>query len=516
MSDEKKVDTVVLSAAEEKREKALAALDNADFTWFHVKMILVAGAGFFTDAYDIFVIGQALNILYAVYFNVPGSTSVKPATNIDALLKAITNWGNFIGQLSFGYLGDRLGRKRMYGVELMIIMFSCFASAFSASAVRGFGVLFVLGMWRFFLGIGIGGDYPVSAVISSEFSNVKFRGAMIAAVFANQGLGQLTGGVVALCTLAGFKDSIYNDQYMLDYVWRILLGFGVIPGAIAVYYRLTIPETPRFTVDVLGDAGKAEADVNKVLSLKGVNTVFTEDVVLTDEKIEEHVVSFGEFFSPTKNFRNFLELACCAFCWFALDVAYYGLTINSSSILALIGYGAVKGDVYMSFFNAALGNFLIIIMGAVPGYFVTVFTCEIIGRKPIQLLGFGMLTIILAVLAGGFYPISAIPWLFCLLYGIAQFFFNFGPNTTTFMYPAEIFPTRYRSTAHGISAGVGKLGAILGVQVFTPFKDNIGFNNVLWLFTAFMALGFIATLPLPEPKRRRLEDIAKSVEKPSA
>lgn len=73
---------------------------------------------------------------------------------------------------------------------------------------------------------------------------------MIAAVFANQGLGQLTGGIVALASIAGFKDQIYNDQFMLDYVWRIMLGFGVVPGCIAIYYRLTIPETPRVSTSL--------------------------------------------------------------------------------------------------------------------------------------------------------------------------------------------------------------------------------------------------------------------------
>ena len=70
----------------------------------------------------------------------------------------------------------------MYGVELMIIIIATCASAFSATTVSGFSVFTVLGIWRIFLGLGIGGDYPLSAIITSEFATTRNRGAMMAAV----------------------------------------------------------------------------------------------------------------------------------------------------------------------------------------------------------------------------------------------------------------------------------------------------------------------------------------------
>jgi PHS family inorganic phosphate transporter-like MFS transporter len=75
----------------------------------------------------------------------------------------------------------------MYGVELMIIMIGTIGSAFSANMAKGLSVYASLGIWRFFMGIGIGGDYPLSAIITSEFAGKKYRGAMMAAVFAMQG-----------------------------------------------------------------------------------------------------------------------------------------------------------------------------------------------------------------------------------------------------------------------------------------------------------------------------------------
>ncbi|KAI8606985.1 major facilitator superfamily domain-containing protein, partial [Chytriomyces sp. MP71] len=96
--------------------------------------------------------------------------------HMDAWLKASTNWGNLIGQVGFGILGDKLGRKKMYGVELIIMIVCTIGSALAAPMKNGWSILVILSIWRFFLGIGIGGDYPMSAVITSEFANVRYRG----------------------------------------------------------------------------------------------------------------------------------------------------------------------------------------------------------------------------------------------------------------------------------------------------------------------------------------------------
>ena len=80
---------------------------------------------------------------------------------------------------------------------------------------------------------------------------------------------------------------------------------------------------------------------------------------------------------------------------------------------------------------------------------------------------------------------------FVFLYCLANFFQNFGPNTTTFIVPGEAFPTRYRSTAHGISAASGKLGAVIS-QVGFAQMANIGGTNK---FVKHMCVCF----PLPPP-----------------
>lgn len=91
------------------------------------------------------------------YQNEPGSQKNSVPVTIDTLVKASAQVGALIGQLGFGYLADRNGRKRMYGIELMIIVVCTCASALSATTVSGLSVFAVLSIWRIFLGIGIGG-----------------------------------------------------------------------------------------------------------------------------------------------------------------------------------------------------------------------------------------------------------------------------------------------------------------------------------------------------------------------
>ncbi|KAJ3033194.1 hypothetical protein HDV00_006664 [Rhizophlyctis rosea] len=497
------------------RQTAFDHLDQAKFGWFHVRAVLVAGVGFFADAYDIFIIGLALPMIYKVYFP-DHANYAKDEPWIDALMKASTSYGNFVGQLAFGYLGDKLGRKKMYGVELIIMIVATIGSVFSASMTRGLSVLAVLGIWRFILGVGIGGDYPASAIITSEFANVNHRGMMMALVFSMQGIGILAGGLVMLVTLAAYKSAILADPLMIDYVWRIMLGLGIVPALVAIYFRLTIPETPRYTVDVIGDTEQAKADMNQVLEMNEKNAAISDW-----KKPEVDRVESAATVAPPKNLPTFWQhfgqwkygkvLFATAYCWFALDIAWYGLSLNQGVVLSLINYGgAGYTDQFNINYQKAIGNLIVACAGTVPGYYVTVALIERVGRKPIQLLGFAVITIILIVLAATWTTIKSQTAPFMVLFTIAQFFFQFGPNTTTFVYPGEVFPTRFRSTAHGFSAAMGKLGAIVGTQIigvlFQQGDDKI--KICLAVFAAVMASGFFATFLLPETKGKTLEELA--------
>lgn len=151
----------------ERRRVALARIDEARFGWHHVRAVIVAGVGFFTDSYDIFAINLAVSMLGVVYWQGAKHNPGKLPSSSDTAIKVATSGGTVIGQLFFGWLADRVGRKRMYGIELMIIIMATLAQSLS-SASRAISITGLLIFWRVIMGIGIGGDYPLSSIITSE------------------------------------------------------------------------------------------------------------------------------------------------------------------------------------------------------------------------------------------------------------------------------------------------------------------------------------------------------------
>jgi PHS family inorganic phosphate transporter-like MFS transporter len=498
---------------DERRKNALAHIDNATFSPFHIKVILVAGVGFFTDAYDVFAINIAAQMLGYVY-----TKSHALNTNQDLGIKVATPVGTLVGQLLFGWLADVLGRKRMYGVELLIIIVGTFGQTISGEGPT-VGIIGALICWRFLMGIGIGGDYPLSAVISSEFAATRSRGRVMTAVFAFQGWGNLAAAVVSTILVAAFKKNIINDSFTelkhVDYCWRLLIGIGCIPGVAALYFRLTIPETPRFTMDIERNVKQASQDIENVITTGD----FYIDPDAAIQRVQAPKASRRDFVAHFSKWENFKVLFGCAYSWFALDIAFYGLGLNSSIVLTAIGFGTSpeKGSlgVYQSLHNVSVGNVILAIGGLVPGYWFSFIFIDFWGRKPIQLMGFTILSILFLAMGLSFNTLTKThdrAKILTALYCLANFFQNFGPNTTTFVIPGEVFPTRYRSTAHGISAASGKLGAVVSQVGFARLR-NIGgtnkwLNHIMEIFAAFMFTGIFSTLLLPETKGRSLEELS--------
>src|SRR5579863_6208742 len=210
--------------AQTSHAAVLAALDNSSLSGFHWKAMITSGMGFFTDAYDLFIIGVALAILTPLWHLSALEVSLLGSTSLIAAA---------LGSVVFGRLADRLGRKFIYGYELIVLAIGAIASALSPNII-------CLLIFRFILGLGIGGDYPVSATLMSEYSNRRDRGKLITLVFSMQGLGLILGPLVAIVLLvAGINH---------DLTWRIMLAVGAIPALGTFYLRRHIAETPRFTL----------------------------------------------------------------------------------------------------------------------------------------------------------------------------------------------------------------------------------------------------------------------------
>ncbi|KAN0113395.1 phosphate transporter [Russula decolorans] len=511
--------TVVLN---QSRAVALEKVDKAPFSLFHVKVWLVAGAGFFTDAYDIFTISIVTAMIGYVYGQ---NNNLQPG--VDFGLKVASPVGNLVGQVLFGWLADLVGRKRMYGIELMIIITSTFAQAIAGSG-PALNIVGALTCLRFIMGIGIGGDYPLSAVITSEFAATRSRGRLMTAVFASQGWGYLASTIVALVTVSAFKTGILQDSPTnlehIDYCWRILIGAGCVPGVVALYFRLTIPETPRFTMDIERNVKQACRNVEAVLSANGVAPgVWRVDRQASTERTNAPKASIRDFKQYFGQWKNARVLFATAYSWFALDIAFYGLGLNTSKIftskiLSALGLGSDAYDgtrgIYYSLHDNIICTMIIVSSALLPGYLAAFLVIDSWGRKPLQLMGFIMLSILFLILGFEFQEFNQSPLrlkLLMFLYCFANFFQNFGPNVTTFVIPGEVFPTRYRATGHGFSAACGKLGAIVAQIIFYLKGDSI--QTILKIFGFVMLSGALSTLLLPETRGRSLEELSNEHEK---
>ncbi|EDO14633.1 hypothetical protein Kpol_309p1 [Vanderwaltozyma polyspora DSM 70294] len=529
----------------ERRRLALQKIDEAKFGWYHVKAILVAGVGFLTDAYDIFAINLGVSMMSYVFWggHIPSST--------ETLLKVSTSVGTVIGQVGFGTMADIVGRKKIYGLELIIVIVTTILQCTTGhSPAIEFPA--ILTFYRIIMGIGIGGDYPLSSIITSEFATTKWRGAIMGAVFASQGWGQITGGIVAMILIAAYKSQLIDANTAAecgpacmkacDQMWRILIGFGAVPGMIALYFRLTIPESPRYALDAElnkitnaqtsgGSSSASEFNTTADEKDQGFNTTVksldnkerTEINQVNVNNGNEEAHNQGPPKASFKDFRHHFGqwkygkiLLATAGCWFMLDVAFYGISLNSAVILQTIGF-ASSDNVYHKLYNSAAGNLILICAGSLPGYWFSVFTIDTIGRKPIQVGGFAILTALFCIIGFAYHKVGSHGLL--ALYVLAQFFQNFGPNVTTFIIPGEIFPTRYRSTAHGISAASGKIGAIIAQTALGTLinhncardgkEENCWLPHVMEIFALFMLLGFLLSFLLPETKRMTLEEISE-------
>ncbi len=428
-------------------------MDDAKISGEHWKIMFISGMGFFTDAYDLFIIGVVMALLKQQWHVGKLEESLVEST---ALLASA------LGALLFGRVADMLGRKRIYGVEVLVLAAGAIACAFSPN------IWWLIGL-RFILGIGIGGDYPVSATIMSEYAGKSSRGMLVSLVFAMQAAGLIVGPL--------FASALLSTHLSQNIIWRILVSFGAVP-ALAVYWqRRNLKESPRY----LAASGQKEGGEG---AESKPSQTFTE--------------GFGQLWTNRK-LRTLLIGSSLA--WFLMDAAYYGNTVSSPVVLSALGHNH-------SLLQKTLTQLGIFAVFAAPGYAMSAWTMDKLGRKVIQCLGFTMMAITFALLA--FIPHleqQAVPFL--IIYGFSFFFTEFGPNATTFVYPSELFPVKQRTTGHGIAAAMGKLGGFAGVFLFPylmHWKNLMGAESAA---AAASLLGLVVSLTmLPETKGRSLEEIS--------
>ena len=359
--------------------------------------------------------------------------------------------GMILGSVLLGLLSDKMGRKRLMGLDLVIFTVFAITSALSQNFLEMF-------LSRLLLGVGIGGDYPLSSSLMAEYSPSRSRGRYLVGAVSRSWVGPLLSAVVNLVFLPTG-----------DYFWRYSFAFGALLSIPVIVARFSLPESPRWLIS----KGK----------LKG-------DGIPTQEEENKGVTGFLDLF----RMRLLPYLLLVSAIWFLFDVASYGIGLYYPAIFREFSLPSNYEVIYAT---------MIIAVGAILGYILAEVAIDSLGRRAVLLSGLGVMALLLAV--GGILRLTGVvlvPY-FAVFVAMEQW-----AGAVTLFYPAELFPTPVRSSAQGFATAVSRIGAVLGVVFFPSMVKVLGLSNSLILFSVTSAIAFILALLLRETKRKELEEIS--------
>jgi MFS family permease len=421
-----------------------ALLDDAPLTRSHVRVWLLAAMGVMLDGFDFFIIGVATPLI---------------AEDLDAssweigMISAAAIVGAIFGAFLLGGLTDRIGRQLAFKLDLGTFVVFAVASALAPTIAT-------LILFRFLLGIGIGADYPISAAYVSEIAPVKHRSRLLVGAFSFQAVGQVLGAVVGLVILWISPDVG---------AWRWMLAAGVVPAIVIVFLRRGVPESPRW----LASKGHTDEAAQVVAVFVGHPV---DQEVIDASRTPDDPAHLRDLFAPDVRRRTVLTTVP----WFLMDIATYGVGVFTPTILATL---AITGDgTSLSDDIASTEGAVVLDLFLVVGFGLAIWLIERVRHTDLQIRGFAVMTAALLTLALA----SELPgggddhlWLIFLAYPLFNVFMNMGPNSTTFLLPAEVFPVRVRARGHGLAAACGKTGAAVGVLLFPVIQDDLGLGVLL-------------------------------------
>jgi MFS family permease len=437
-------------------------LDEQRFRFFHWRTTLTTGLGVFCDGYDLSSVGIVLPLILASFGNA-ALTGVQ-----SALLASSALVGAALGALVFGVLGQG-GRKRFYGFDVLILGTTAVAQAFAPDLNW---LIFI----RFLLGVGVGADYVLSPVIMAEHANRADRGMAL-------GLGFGTMWPLGALAAALFNLLLQGLGVSGDLQWRLVLAAGAVPAFSILYLRRRMPETVRYLARVAGDKQQAARVIEEISGT-------TADVPGADRR------PFREVFA-----LHAQAIWAASLLWMVYDLTVYASILFGPSLIAgSLGIAPVTFQL------------MIEIIFVIPASALfSIFLIDRFGRKPLQVWGFavgGIFVAIFALMQSRLLAIPAIAFVVYGLFNVAQT----GPGLVSGagILGVELAPTRIRTVAQSITVAAGRVGAAISAFAFPLLFAGIGQAGAYWVIAGLAVLGAVLTQMLvPETGRIPLEVITE-------
>ncbi|GAB2451153.1 putative MFS transporter [Conyzicola lurida] len=431
-------------------------LDKLPWTRRHSRLLGGSGIGWALDAMDVGLISFVIAQLAVVWKADAGSLGFVASAGF---------LGMAIGASLGGLLADKLGRRQVFALTLLIYGVFTGLSAFSLSV----GMLIAL---RFLVGLGLGAELPVASTLMSEFAPARIRGRIIVILESFWAVGWTAAALIGYFVIP-----------TSDNGWRWALALGAVPAVWAIVVRLRLPESVRF-LEAKGRHTEAEKIVRDFEDAAGV----TAPPATTDAP--EPAVSSDRPIATLFGARLRRRTISLWLVWFCVNFAYYGAFIWLPTLLVAQGFSLVRSFEYT----------LIITLAQLPGYAVSAWLVEKWGRRV-------TLAVFLAgsAVSAGFFG-TADDVATILVFGALLSFFNLGAWGALYAVTPELYPTRVRGTGAGWAAGFGRLASIIAPLCVPLLLAAGGVALPFGVFAAVFAVAAIAALTLPDLRGVALED----------
>jgi MFS transporter, PHS family, inorganic phosphate transporter len=390
--------------------------------------------------------------------------------------------GSIVGQLSMGYLGDRIGRNMALLITVSIGTLFAFLQCIASGSPDN--IYTQIAVFRFFLGIGLGGIYPLSATKASEDGSRdedKVDSMKTSLTYFWQ-----MPGIIAPWLVSYILSQETNTS--ADTKWRILYGLGALPlglsaiGLLVEYYtcRRRRGSAGLFSHNLGGNSNNSGTNSNSINSNDALNLRFASNKSLIDQ-LRDPV--------------NVKKLIGTGVVWFLYDIAQYGALMTSGQIIREISYTNDSNVSSMKNIENITSKTCIAIACATLSTFLAVLLVPILGLKSLQMASFGLMVFFLLLFASLFNSLQDSGHFQALfaLYVVSYSAIHSGQNITTYALPSALFPKEIRSTFNGIACAMSKVGAFLGAFTYVYIAEASGFTAILLISCGLSVIAIFLT-----------------------
>ncbi len=442
--------TAPVSAAGEDRYQIAARIERLPFSRWHLKMGTIVATGWFFDGFDALAIAYVLPVLIPLWHLNFGQIGV---------LIGMGYFGQLIGSIFFGWLGERIGRLPVFRYTLLLYTVM--------SIVCGFAQSYNELLWmRGIQGLGLGGEIPILAAYIGEFAKSSHRG--------RYGLGFQLWFSISFVFVAAVS------YWVVPHLgWQAMFYLGAIPAIVVFPLRAFMPESPRW----LANRGRYD-EANRVLS--AIEDQISAHGAKPLPPIPAHIAAVrpatARISDLLKGVYRRRTLAVWTI-WFCTYIIVYGLNTTMPSLLRTIYHATLPQSIAYGFYSSVLG-----LCFTVTG----IFLIDIYGRRPLFMLGqlcSAVPLLLLAWYSGPGFALYAVMGL-AMLASSFNSILALGLST----YTAELYPTEMRAVGVGIGNAWVRFAAIVGPIFIGWAIPHLGLNTAYLVFAIFGVIGGLTVI----------------------